>query len=55
MLDIHFVCSIGDGDLRHIKQPKPILHIVIAQSNEAKAQGQLAHLKVKGEISKLGY
>ena len=51
----HFVCSIGEGDLRHIRQPKPILHIVIAKSNEAKAHGQLAHFKVNGEISKLGY
>ena len=51
----HFVCSIGEGDLRHIRQPKPILHIFIAKSNEAKAHGQLAHFKVNGEISKLGY
>ena len=51
----HFICSIGEGDLRHIRQPKPILHIVIAKSNEAKAHGQLAHFKVNGEISKLGY
>ena len=54
MLFIHFV-HIGEGDLRHIRQPNPILHIVIAKSNEAKAHGQLAHFKVNGEISKLGY
>ena len=44
---------IGEGDLRHITRPKPILSIVIAKPFEAQAQGRLAHFKVDGENSKL--